>query len=122
VSYRSELCAFCDETAAEYCPRCRVAVCVTHRRAPDPFCAMCTKERDDDLETARFLQAVYDEPDQGGSTAQQRAAVNLVGAIGRAFQRLTSRRTPAQRKFDERTPADIADWRKAAGIRVRGTS
>ncbi len=119
MTYRAELCAFCDESASESCPRCQVLVCAGHGLAGHRFCAMCRKERDEELELIAFADRVHEEAGGPGTSPQSRAIESMIGDLGRALHDFFAP-PPHAPSFDTRTPAEIAEWRKAANIKYRG--
>lgn len=121
-AYRDGSCAFCELGAREPCPRCQAFVCEVHgvRGGDGPYCAMCAKELRDDLEVLRFSVAVHDPPPDSRPVFRGSEALgpSLVQLLARALLAFQERR--ARRAFERRTPAQIAEWRRRAGVRVRG--
>jgi hypothetical protein len=116
--YRDEVCAFCSLQARQHCRRCQVPVCDTHAPATGaPHCIMCAKELKDDLDVVRFAVAVHEEPPPSWPRLNRSLAQDLVRLIERA--QLVWRERQARRRFARRTLADIAEWRRRAGVRVR---
>jgi hypothetical protein len=125
MSYRSGPCAFCDAEAGAACPRCGAATCVAHAPSTERqerYCAICAKELKDDLDELKFVRDLKQPGEDRGMFTRRRRSFSFADAmdsvadyVGRG---LDARR--AKRIFDRRTPADIAEWRKRAGITVRG--
>jgi len=114
-AYRAALCTFCNDTAAETCPRCEVAVCASHGLSGHEHCAICRKERDDELEIAQFAAVIHqEEPRWDGKPSEG----EMIGDLSRALHDLFAPRK-RERTFAQRTPADIAEWRRTAGIKMR---
>jgi hypothetical protein len=118
LSYRAALCAFCDESAIEPRPRCQVLVCASHGLAGHAFCAICRKERDEELELPRFAEDVHEEGSTFVVTPQSRAIESMIGEFSRAVHDLFDP-PPYRTSFDQRTPSESATWRKSAGIKLR---
>jgi hypothetical protein len=130
TAYREEACGFCELASLGRCPRCQVSVCAAHGPQAEAFCALCAKELKDDLDVASFSVDVHDvPPDSGGlfrgGFLRGRSPYALLDdffdSLVSAFQGRFRRRR-VRRVFDARSPAEIAAWRRQAGVRVRGQS
>jgi hypothetical protein len=121
TAYRAEACAFCELASEGRCPRCQVAVCASHGPVGQAWCALCAKELKDDLDVAGFSIAVNDvPPDSGGMfRSRQHPLVAIIDSVVR-WIRTSSSAKRVRHAFDTRTPAEIAAWRRTAGVRVRG--
>jgi hypothetical protein len=116
--YRDEVCAFCSLQAREHCPRCQVPVCDAHAPAGGvPHCTVCAKELKDDLDVVRFAVAVHEEPPPSWPRLNRSLAEDAVRLFERVHLAWQERQT--RRRFARRTLADIAEWRRRAGVRVR---
>ncbi len=121
AAYRQEMCSFCQAGSIERCPRCQVAVCAAHGLGGTPHCAMCRKELEDDLDVAGFTVAVHEAPPDSSPLVFSRGPSlwellkPLFGGIDLYF-----RRRRVERAFARRTLAEIAAWRREAGVRTRG--
>jgi predicted amidophosphoribosyltransferase len=119
-AYRDASCAFCERGAHERCPRCEALVCDMHGAGGRPYCAVCAKELDDDLEVLRFSVTVHEPPPDSHPMWYSRDT--FWSSLRQAFARvqLAFRERRALRTFEQRTPEQIAEWRRRAGLRVRG--
>ena len=116
--YRDEPCAFCELAARQHCSRCQVPVCTTHAPAAGaPYCTVCAKELKDDLDVVRFAVAVREESPPSWQRLSRSLSEGLIMLLERAQLAWQERRT--RRRFARRTLADIAEWRRRAGVRVR---
>jgi hypothetical protein len=87
------------------------------------WCTTCAKELADDLDVARFAIDVHEVPPDSGalfhrSTANAALAHYTSRALASVRGWFESRRV--KRAFARRTPEQIAAWRRAAGVRMRG--
>jgi hypothetical protein len=84
-------------------------------------CAVCEKEARDDAEVRSFQSSVT-EPAEGTDLFRSRTAAPLlevvVGWLGRVVFRQT--RPSPEKPFEKRTPEDIREWRRTAGVKTRG--
>jgi hypothetical protein len=78
---------------------------------------MCAKELKDDLDVVRFAAAVREEPPPSWPRFNRPLLEPLVRLLERAQLAWQERQT--RRRFTRRTLADIAEWRRRAGVRVR---
>ncbi len=118
-AYRDETCAFCELGSRAHCPRCGASVCEAHAPSGAPYCAMCAKELRDDLDVLRFSVAVHEPPPDSTRIARSEGLASaVVQLIARA--ELFFRERQARSSFERRTPAQIAEWRRRAGVRARG--
>jgi hypothetical protein len=80
---------------------------------------MCKKELKDDFDVATFNIAVHDVPPDSGALFRSRASVleTILGPVVRGVQLFFAKRR-VQRVFAARTPEQIADWRRQAGVRT----
>ena len=118
--YRDESCGFCEMQAREHCKRCQVAVCEKHAPAAGgaPHCAMCAKELKDDLDVVRFAVAVREESPQSWPRFNRSLSEGLLQLVEGVQLMWQERQT--RRRFARWTLEDIAEWRRRAGVRVRG--
>ena len=93
--YREGVCNFCDGAPEERCPRCQAAVCATHGVAGREWCSVCMKELKDDLDVGSIVSV-------------------LRAMIGSIFGGVKKAR--ARRVFRARSAAEIAEWRRTAGV------
>jgi hypothetical protein len=106
-----------------YCPRCRCNVCDAHGRGErkEPYCAICAKEYKDDQDVARFKQDVLTPEADTTSPFGPSDDVpgTLFGLIYRTFIDRFGTKQPKPKTFGQRTPEDITEWRRTAGIQMR---
>jgi hypothetical protein len=112
--YRQDPCEFCEKPTSAVCRRCACNVCEEHGAEGHAFCRMCQKEYKDEKDIETFARDVaVESADDMESTFGV-----LIAAIYRRFvaPRQKEARMPP---FSKRTPADIAAWRRTAGVRTR---
>jgi hypothetical protein len=78
---------------------------------------MCAKELKDDLDVVRFAVAVHEEPPPSWPRFNRSLSESLIRLFEQA--RLVWQERQTRRRFTRRTLADIAEWRRRAGVRVR---
>jgi hypothetical protein len=78
---------------------------------------MCAKELKDDLDVVRFAVAVREEPPPSWPRLNRSLAEDAVRLLERVHLVWQERQT--RRRFARRTLAEIAEWRRRAGVRVR---
>jgi hypothetical protein len=103
--------------ARQTCPRCAEATCAQHAPTTTPHCSVCDKELRDDLDEARFVLDVNEEPDRDFFDLFRRRRGLLDLVIARVARALAARKV--HRTFARRTRAQIAEWRRRAGVAVR---
>jgi len=81
---------------------------------------VCAKELKDDLDVVRFAVAVREESPPTWPRFNRSLSEGLVQLFERAQLLWQERRT--RRRFARRTLADIAEWRRRAGVHVRTVS
>jgi hypothetical protein len=118
-AYRDEPCAFCELASREYCPRCQLAVCSEHRLTAEGYCGICAKELADDLDVSSFHVAVHDAPPDSGALFRGGFS-DLLEALVRAVRAPILRRD-VRLVFRTRSLAEIAAWRRQAGVTVRSS-
>jgi hypothetical protein len=119
-AYRDAPCAFCELASGEYCPRCQLPVCSEHGLTGEGYCGVCAKELEDDLEVASFDVAVHDVPPDSRPLFRGNLG-SLLGGLASILQN-PFRRQGVWWAFHQRSPEEIAAWRRRAGVRVRNDS
>jgi len=126
--YREGVCNFCDGAPEERCPRCQAAVCATHGVAGREWCSVCMKELKDDLDVAGFgvdVNAVpgdFSRDTTRWSSYVDRSAGLDVGSIVSVLRAMIGsifggvKKARARRVFRARSAAEIAEWRRTAGV------
>ena len=118
MDYRDPPCAFCRTPRVGICPRCESQACSEHGiQGNTPWCAVCEKERIDDIELA-VAQAKLASPwmMEGGTWREDDAAgaLNIVSVLGHIVTgpiRVYRARRAAQRAFPHKSLDEIASWR-----------
>jgi hypothetical protein len=125
TGYRDGLCLFCDGTRRETCRRCQAAVCPTHALDGGAWCAVCAKELKDEVDVATFGVAVNDvAPGSSIDVFNRPNPFDVLGTLVRrsiVAVRARSAKRRARRAFDSRSPSEIAEWRRMAGVWMRAT-
>ena len=84
------------------------------------MCAVCEREAREDEEVRSFESSVT-QPVEGTDLFGNRSAAPLfelvVGWLGRVVFRQT--RPSPQKPFEKRTPEEIREWRRTAGVKTR---
>jgi hypothetical protein len=113
TGYRDGLCLFCDGTRRETCRRCQA------------WCAVCAKELKDEVDVATFGVAVNDvAPGSSIDVFNRPNPFDVLGTLVRrsiVAVRARSAKRRARRAFDSRSPSEIAEWRRMAGVWMRAT-
>src|SRR4051812_33181143 len=124
MDYRDPPCAFCRTPPVGICPRCKSKACAEHGiQGNTPWCAVCEKERIDDIELA-VMQAKLASPTmiEGTTWREDNAtgAFNIVSVLGHIITgpiRVFRARRAAQRAFPHKPPDEISLWR-ASNLRA----
>jgi hypothetical protein len=104
--------------AADACPRCAARVCSGHAGAP--WCAICARERDDDV-TFAVMAATLKSPTMldlddrrgmGSAGIAFNAGSVLIHAALRPWRKWRARRD-AEEAFARKPAEEIAAWRRA---------
>jgi len=115
MDIRHPPCAFCRTPRVRNCPRCEAPGCADHGVRGDAlWCAVCEKERIDDVKfavaQAKLASPWIDKSSWGGD----RSVVKLVSVLAHVVTgpiRVFRARRAAEQAFPNKSREEIASWR-----------